>query len=260
MRGVLQQIVNQKRIEVAERSLVIPETALKAADLMRRTPFSMIEAIKNGSGVIAEFKRASPSKGVIRENADPEQIALAYADAGASGISVLTDEKYFKGSEEDLRKVRSVLDKPVLRKDFIIDPYQVYEAKSIGADCILLIASILTSDQISSLHSLAEDLGLEVLVEIHEEVELDKLSGREKLVGINNRNLDTFQVDIENSIRLAGKLPNVVRIAESGLGKKSNLKELVSAGFDGFLVGESFMKENDPGAACKKFINQLEQQ
>lgn len=257
MRGVLQQIVDHKKLEVAERQALTPESVLrKKIDLTNKSR-SMKEAILRGSGVIAEFKRASPSKGMIRENANPQEIAQAYQQAGASAVSVLTDNHFFRGTEDDLRLVRSSVELPILRKDFTIHPYQLVEAKAIGADCILLIAAILTKEQLYDLHAKAVDLGLEVLVEIHDEIELEKLSGREALVGINNRNLDTFEVDIANSIRLAGLLPDAVRIAESGLGNDSNIKDLVAAGFHGFLIGESFMKEEDPGKACRDFIKQI---
>jgi indole-3-glycerol phosphate synthase len=257
MRGILDQIVRQKAAEIAERKLAVPLAVLKEKNQLAREPLSLSSSILNGSGVIAEFKRASPSKGIIRSNANASEIARAYVNAGASGVSVLTDKSFFKGSEEDLMNSRAVIDKPILRKDFTIDVYQVYEAKSIGADCILLIAAILSKEQLRELHSLAEGLGLEILVEIHEERELDKLPSGAKLIGINNRNLDTFKVDIANSIRLAGQLPDVVRVAESGLGNNSNLQELRAAGFHGFLVGESFMREPDPGSACRSFIHQL---
>lgn len=257
MRGVLQKIVTQKQLEVAQRKKLLPVEKILADESMKRVPFSMQQAIIDGSGVIAEFKRASPSKGTIRQNADPSEICRSYAHAGASAISVLTDAEFFRGSEIDLEAVRKAVSIPILRKDFTIDPYQVYEAKHIGADCILLIAAILSGEKLDELHQVAEDIGLSILVEVHEEKELDKLSGREKLVGINNRNLDTFEVDIENSIRLAAQLPDVIRIAESGLGSSSNINELLNAGFHGFLVGESFMKEADPGLACKEFVSQV---
>lgn len=254
MRGVLQKIVSQKQKEVAERRQRLPLESMSVDSAMQRTSFSMRSFILNGSGVIAEFKRASPSKGSIRENAEPALITSAYENAGSSAASVLTDNLFFKGSEDDLKAARDAISLPILRKDFTIDPYQVIETKFIGADCILLIAAILTNDEIRTLHALAEDNGLEVLVEVHEERELDKLSGREKLIGINNRNLDTFEVDIENSLRLAAQLPDIVKIAESGLGSESNLDLLLEAGFNGFLVGESFMKEPDPGQACADFV------
>ena len=257
MRGVLNTIIAHKKNEVRQRKSIVPMADLLANRMLQRQGLSMRASILGGSGVIAEFKRASPSKGVIREGAVPREIASLYARAGASGISVLTDSRFFMGSDQDLQEIRAAVELPVLRKDFIIDPYQVFEAKAMGADCILLIASVLKKAAVHALHRQAEDLGLEVLVEIHEEQELDKLSGDEKLIGINNRNLDTFEVDIQNSIRLAGSLPEAVKIAESGLGNQSDLKQLREAGFKGFLVGESFMKADDPGMACSSFIAQL---
>lgn len=260
MRGVLDKIVRAKLEEVATLKSINSLASLKKKSQLKETSRSLKTSILKGSGVIAEFKRASPSKGQIRANADPKEIALGYELAGASAISVLTDNAFFQGSVDDLIQVKQTVELPVLRKDFTIDPYQIYEAKIMGADCILLIAAILSKQQIADYLSIAYDLGLEAIIEIHDSVELEKLSGKEEIVGVNNRNLDTFEVDISNSIMLSEKLNSQVKIAESGLDSGSNLSALQKAGFNGFLVGESFMKEEDPGAACHNFIKNIKEE
>ena len=260
MRGVLDKIVRAKLEEVATLKTINSLASLKKNSQLKETSRSLKTSILKGSGVIAEFKRASPSKGQIRANADPKEIALGYELAGASAISVLTDNAFFQGSVDDLIQVKQTVELPVLRKDFTIDPYQIYEAKIMGADCILLIAAILSKQQIADYLSIAFDLGLEAIIEIHDSVELEKLSGKEEIVGVNNRNLDTFEVDISNSIMLSEKLNSQVKIAESGLDSGSNLSALQKAGFNGFLVGESFMKEEDPGAACHNFIKNIKEE
>lgn len=260
MRGVLDKIVQAKLEEVATLKSINSLASLKKKSQLKETSRSLKTSILKGSGVIAEFKRASPSKGQIRANADPKEIALGYELAGASAISVLTDNAFFQGSVDDLIQVKQTVELPVLRKDFTIDPYQIYEAKIMGADCILLIAAILSKQQIADYLSIAFDLGLEAIIEIHDSVELEKLSGKEEIVGVNNRNLDTFEVDISNSIMLSEKLNSQVKIAESGLDSGSNLSALQKAGFNGFLVGESFMKEEDPGAACHNFIKNIKEE
>ena len=257
MRGVLNDIVENKRTEIAQRREQLGIQALMQNPQAKVASKSMKQAILDGSGLIAEFKRASPSKGVIKHDADCFAIPQAYELSGASAVSVLTDTKFFSGSDDDLICARSAINIPILRKDFIIDPYQVYESKAIGADCILLIAAILNKNELSNLYTIAIDCGLDVLVEIHDAKELDKLTGIEEIIGINNRNLDSFEVDIENSLRLAAMLPEAIKIAESGLGSGSNLKRLKDAGFHGFLVGESFMKEADPGLASRLFVEQI---
>jgi len=257
MKGILQKIVATKNSEVSLLKSRVSAREIMASATYARSTYSMKNAIAQGAGIIAEFKRASPSKGSIRQEASVARITRDYMNAGASGISVLTDMPYFKGSAEDLIEARSAVSIPILRKEFIIDPIQIYESKAIGADCILLIAAILSSDEIKEFNQIASDTGLDVLVEVHNEAELDKLSGKEELIGINNRNLDTFEVDIENSIRLASQLPEAVKIAESGLGNNDNIEALIKAGFNGFLIGESFMKAADPGIACANFVQKV---
>jgi indole-3-glycerol phosphate synthase len=217
----------------------------------------MAAAILNGSGVIAEFKRASPSKGLINAGADVINITKQYQKAGVSAISVLTDSHFFSALPDDLPTARANVDIPILRKDFTIDLYQIYQAKIMGADCILLIAAILSADEIKEFVNFSNDLGLDSIIEVHSLADLDKLSGNEKIIGVNNRNLDTFEVNNETSLQLAKQLGDVIKITESGLSAGSNLKALVNAGYNGFLVGESFMKEIDPGKACRSFVEEI---
>lgn len=211
------------------------------------------------SGIIAEFKRRSPSRPQINLMADVLSVTQGYERAGASALSVLTDEKFFGGSDRHIQKIRSEITVPILRKDFTIDRYQIREAKSIGADLILLIAAILTPEQTQAFTTEAHDLGLEVLLEVHEAADLDHLKAPVDLVGINNRNLRTFEVDLQHSIALADRLPrNLPRISESGLSDPKTVIQLREKGFDGFLMGEHFMKQEDPAAACQHFIAQIQ--
>jgi len=209
------------------------------------------------TGIIAEFKRRSPSKGPINENADVVDVTQEYVRGGASGLSVLTDERFFGGSIEDMDKARqnSV---PILRKDFMIDEYQLLEAKAFGADVILLIAACLTPVEVKRLAVFARSLGLEVLLEIHNEEELGHICEETELVGVNNRDLKTFTVDVERSIRLLGKIPpEKIIIAESGISRVDTIVHLRKSGFHGFLIGENFMKEKNPGLAFQDFAAHL---
>ncbi|MEM6298279.1 MAG: indole-3-glycerol phosphate synthase TrpC [Bacteroidota bacterium] len=260
MLDILQKIAAHKVKEVAEREKSVSLTQLSKSSLFSRTPTSLSERIRTSkhSGVIAEFKRRSPSKPNINLTASPATVAEGYQNAGAAGMSVLTDETFFGGSSKDLLAVRETVSLPLLRKDFTISSYQIAEAKAIGADVILLIAAILTHEQTEEFTRVAHDHGLEVLLEIHEENDLAHLKANVDLVGINNRNLRTFKVDIEHSIRLQEKLPKgLPKISESGLSDPKVVQQLQTAGFDGFLIGESFMKHDDPGAACQQFIQTL---
>ena len=259
MQGILEKIVVNKKEEILQFKKVNPLENLVKDYRIKNNSLSMKLSITEGSGVIAEFKRASPSKGTINASAEAGKITREYQDAGVSAISVLTDQHFFQAQADDLSVAKANVDLPILRKDFTIDIYQIYQAKVMGADCILLIAAILSGDEIKHFISVANDLGLDTIVEIHNLSELDKLSGIEPIIGVNNRNLDTFEVDINTSLQLARQLGEVVKITESGLGLDSNLEALVQAGFQGFLVGESFMKTKDPGAACKKFVEQINQ-
>ena len=256
--NILDEIIENKRKEVELRKELRSESVLQNSQFFERDTLSLKKFLldKSRTGIIAEFKRRSPSKGLINSEADVVDVTSAYAKYGASGISVLTDEKFFGGSSEDLQKAR-VNEVPILRKDFMIDSYQVVEAKSIGADVILLIAACLTPAEVRSLASHAHSLKMEVLLEIHDESELDHITDGIELVGINNRNLKTFSVDLEQSVRLAEKLGNKIRIAESGINDIDNIRYLRRYGFNGFLIGENFMKERDPGAAFSEFAKKI---
>jgi len=254
MISILEKIVKQKEKEVAGFKELISFKQLLKNNLLDRQPISLESALKNGSGVIAEFKRASPSKGIIRENADVMAITSGYEQAGASAISVLTDEEFFKAKTNDLPQARQSVNIPILRKEFIIDEYQIFQAKILGADAILLIAAILTKEKISKLLQQAHALGLEAIIEVHNELELDKLSGNERIIGVNNRNLDTFEVNIETSLNLASQLGSVVLVTESGLNLDTDISSLIKVGYKGFLVGESFMKRESPSDSCKEFV------
>lgn len=257
--NILEKIIAHKRVEVAQRKRDVPVDLLEQHGLFKKSALSLKRSLKDETkiGIIAEFKRASPSKGVINNEADVKKVTQAYAQYGASGISVLTDENFFKGSLDDLSKAVSV-EVPVLRKDFMIDDYQLVEAKAYGASVILLIAACLSPTEVKSLARTANALGLEVLLELHDESELGHICDDVDIVGINNRNLKTFSVDLEQSIRLAEKIgASFVKIAESGISSAENTHYLKQHGFDGFLIGEYFMKEHDPGAAFKNFVTAL---
>ena len=257
--NILEKIVAQKKKEVAQRKQAMPAAALEKHGLFKKLPYSLKQCLKDESktGIIAEFKRASPSKGIINNQASVEAVTAAYANYGASGISVLTDESFFGGSLNDLQTA-SILEVPVLRKDFMIDAYQVTEAKAYGASVILLIAACLSPAEVKALAAAAKDLGLEVLLELHDESELDHVCDGVDIVGINNRNLKTFSVDLEQSVKLAEKIgASYLKIAESGISSPGSIRYLKQHGFDGFLIGEHFMKESEPGAAFRNFVNEL---
>ena len=257
---ILDEIVIHKKKVVAERLISNPIKELEKSIYFKAEKVSLKEYIlrEDKSGIIAEFKRQSPSKGIINGTAKVKDVTTGYAAAGASALSILTDTKFFGGKNEDVTNGRKFNTCPILRKDFIIDEYQIIEAKSIGADVILLIAAILTKEEIKHFAQFAFNLGLEVLLEIHTQEELLKYDSIIQLVGINNRNLKTFEVDFKNSIKLSQQLPaETVKIAESGISNIDNIIELKNKGFDGFLIGENFMKTNNPGLACKEFIEQI---
>lgn len=258
---ILDEINTNKRREIAESKSKIAVDDLKKSPFFARTCNSLKAALgqPGASGIIAEFKTKSPSKGIINEEAEASEVTAAYVAAGVCGLSVLTDRNYFGGSFENLAKARFTNPRtPILRKDFMLDPYQVYEAKAHGADLILLIAASLSKDEMLHLTELAKELGMEVLVEVHTEEELEKLNPLVDLVGVNNRNLKTFEVDIETSVRLGKLLPaDMIRISESGLSSVENIRYLRQHGFSGFLMGENFMKTDNPGQACIDFIKNL---
>lgn len=258
---ILDEINANKRLEIADAKRKFSLETLKSTPLFSRAIHSLKGALREpgASGIIAEFKTESPSKGVINKKAEVRSVTSGYVAAGVSGLSVLTDKRFFGGSLNDLEHARKANPlTPVLRKDFILDPYQIYEAKAYGADLILLIAASLTKDEMLKLAGTAKELGLEVLAEFHTEEELGKLNPYVDIVGVNNRDLKTFQVDVEISVRLGRLLPaNAVRISESGLSAAKDIHYLRNAGFEGFLMGENFMKTADPARACKEFIEQL---
>jgi len=257
---ILDKIINYKREEVSKLSIRKPFNELEKSPYFQRECLSLKSHIlqKDKNGIIAEFKRKSPSKGLINEFANLEKTTKGYLQAGASALSILTDTHFFGGTNEDVTSVRRLNLGPILRKDFTISEYQIIEAKSIGADAILLIAAVLTQKEIKQFTTLAQNLGLEVLLEVHTQEELDKYIPEISLVGINNRNLKSFKVDFDNSIRLVAQLPlETVKIAESGISDYKNIIELKQHGFDGFLIGENFMKTSNPAQACKKFIENI---
>lgn len=256
--NILEQIVANKLVEVATNKIQHPVAALKTSAYFNRSGYSLKSKLNREAGIIAEFKRKSPSKGIIREEANSKEITLSYAAHGASACSILTDKNYFEGDNEDLIQSRPFLNIPVLRKDFMLDPYQIIEAKSIGADLILLIAECLTKSQIKEFTQQAHDLGLEVLMELHDSSELDKWNPAIDLIGINNRDLRNFHTGIEKSIEIAPHLPvESIWISESGLKGKEELQTLMAVGYRGFLIGETIMRATDPGKLCGEFVNGL---
>lgn len=256
--NILDKIIDQKKQEVADAKKKISLTQLKDAALFYRKTFSLKESVKSGRGIIAEFKRQSPSKGIINDNADVLEVTKSYERFGASGISILTDSEFFGGKLEDILKVRNEISIPILRKDFMIDDYQFYEAKANGADVILLIASCLSPNQVQEFTQLSHELGLEVLLEIHTEEELKHFNKNIDLVGINNRNLKDFKVDLQHSVNLKNLLPKeVLAVAESGIYSVEDFRFLKEKGFDGFLMGEYFMRNENPGIAFEKFISNV---
>lgn len=257
---ILDQIIADKHKEVTLKKSLIPETQLEASILFDRKVYSLSQNLKNSpTGIIAEHKRRSPSKAVINTSYSVEDVVRSYEIAGASGISVLTDGKYFGGSLDDLVLARASVSLPLLRKEFIIDTYQILEAKAYGADVILLIAAVLSRVEIKTLSEFAQQIGLEVLLEVHNEAELEKsLMPSLNMIGVNNRNLKTFEVNLDYSKTLADQIPDdFVKISESGISTATAVKDLRNYGYQGFLIGENFMKSNDLGNRTKNFINQL---
>ncbi len=258
----LDKIVARKREEVAEAKAAMPIEAVKASMANAPAPQPFAQSIMGRNGIISEFKRRSPSKGLIHKgDISPKEVVPGYCAAGVSAISCLTDKDFFGGSLADLREAVAAANQfgvPVLRKDFVIDEYQVYEARANGASAILLIAAILTRDECRHLALTAKELGMEVLLELHNEDEVGYVSEGVTVAGINNRDLRTFNVDLEHSIRVSHLLPKgLPRISESGIGGVEDMRHLRAAGFDGFLVGECFMREANPGEACKALCAEL---
>ncbi len=259
MKDILSEIIANKRFEVDLQKQSISLEQLQNSLETTVKQRSLKEALKSSSsGIIAEFKRRSPSKGWINRKAQAEDIVPGYANAGASAVSILTDEKFFGGNLKDIKDARPLIDIPILRKDFIVDEYQLYQAKIIGADAVLLIAAALKKEELHALAAKAHELGLEVLLEIHSVEELKYINANMDVIGINNRNLGTFFTDVENSFRLAEQLPSdAVLVSESGISDPATVKRLQKAGFKGFLIGENFMKTDNPELALKSFIEVL---
>lgn len=263
MSNILDTIVAQKKKEVAEAKRTISYKALENNSLFGVKTYSMTEFIRDESksGIIAEYKRKSPSKGIINDVSKVEDVAKGYAKAGASGMSVLTDQEFFGGTKEDLITARAAHNIPLLRKDFMIDEYQIVEAKAMGADIILLIAACLSTQEVKHLGAFAHSLDMEVLLEVHNEDELNSsINEYVDLLGVNNRDLKRFKTDIQISKDLADKIPkDFVKISESGIHDTDKIMELKTYGYEGFLIGENFMKTNDPGKAAQEFISKLKQ-
>jgi len=256
--NILDKIVANKRLEVNKRKQEITINELELSAHFTRDIISLKEYLLSPerTGIIAEYKRKSPSKGIINDRATVKEVTEAYAQS-ASGISVLTDEEFFGGRIADLQAARHNTI-PILRKDFMIDEFQIIEARAIGADVILLIAACLTKTEVKSFATLAKSLGLEVLLEVHNEEELEHICDAVDFVGVNNRNLKTFEVNIETSLSLITKIPSdKLAIAESGISQTDSIVTLRKAGFKGFLIGENFMKETDPTIAFAGFVKEL---
>ncbi len=282
MKDILVNIVDHKKVELAEQKAVvsIDELARKCGDAMARASVadvvgqatasaadgpaagvlvSMRESLAGSPyGIIAEFKRRSPSKDWIKQEGRADIIPPSYEAAGASALSILTDEYFFGGTLQDVRTARSLVKLPILRKDFIIDEYQLYQARLAGANAVLLIAACLSRKQCAALAAKAHELGLETLLEVHQEPELEYVGDNIDMVGVNNRNLGSFHTDVETSFRLAEKLPkDMLLVSESGISRPETVLQLRQAGYRGFLIGENFMKTPDPGLALQEFIRQL---
>lgn len=268
MKDILQHIIENKRVEVERQKQAVSLSMLLALGYERidRPTVSMRASLEtSSSGIIAEFKRKSPSKGWLHPGAAIRDVIPAYESAGAAACSVLTDGEFFGGSLGDLQTARSLVRLPLLRKDFIIDAYQIYQARVMGADAILLIAAVLTPGECEELAGLAHSLGLEVLLEIHIEKELEHLNRDVDMLGVNNRNLGSFHTDVENSFRLAERMREVgeqkglspLLISESGLKDAAMLKKLRAAGFRGFLIGETFMRGEQPDDVLRELINDI---
>lgn len=257
--NILEQIVEHKKKEVAQQKAVVSIQALEKGRFFERPTLSLCKSIlsEKKTGIIAEYKRKSPSKGVINNSDSVEAVTKAYAAYGASGISVLTDYHFFGGSLDDLISARDN-GVPLLRKDFMIDEYQLVEARAYGADVILLIAACLSPQRVKELAQEAKKLQLEVLLELHDETELGHICDAVDLVGVNNRNLKTFEVNLEHSVRLAEKIDDkFIKVAESGINDVKSINYLKQYGFKGFLIGEYFMKQQSPMQAFKNFVYEL---
>jgi indole-3-glycerol phosphate synthase len=258
--NILDKIIIDKKREVVLKKSIIPVSQLEASVFFGKDILSLSQNLRDSNtGIIAEYKRRSPSRSVINQNFTVEEVVKGYETAGACGISVLTDGKYFGGSLDDLLLARASVHLPLLRKEFIVDEYQILEAKAHGADLILLIAAVLSRDEIKSLSKFAKNLGLEVLLEVHNLEELEKsIMPTLDMIGVNNRNLKTFEVSLDFSKELASKIPNdFVKISESGISSIEAINELKPYGYRGFLIGENFMKTDNAGKAATEFISNI---
>lgn len=262
-KDILDEIIAHKRIKIAAQEQNVPisflEDLLEKNDDMAKVHSMKASLAASATGIIAEFKRRSPSKDWINRDADAKVIPASYQQAGASALSILTDEHFFGGGLRDIRAARPTVSLPILRKDFIISRYQLLQAKAAQADAVLLIAAALSKEGCSTLACEAHKLGLEVLLEMHHEGELDYVNEHVDMAGINNRNLGTFHTDVENSFRMAEKLPaDILKVSESGISNPQTVKLLRQEGFRGFLIGETFMKTANPGNTLSTFIKELE--
>jgi indole-3-glycerol phosphate synthase len=259
VKNILEEIIAVKERQVELERSEMPVSELENSSLFERKTLSLVASLtdKRKTGIIAEFKRKSPSKGIINDKASVDDVTKAYTVNGASGLSVLTDKAFFGGSNDDLGVARNNA-LPILRKDFVVDEYQLLQAKAIGADVILLIAACLSPERVKRYASFAKRIGLEVLLEIHSEAELGHTCDEVDMIGVNNRDLKTFKVDIDTSLKLINKIPtNKIAITESGISDIETIVSLKEAGFRGFLIGETFMKEADPAIAFADFIRKL---
>ncbi|TVZ56897.1 indole-3-glycerol phosphate synthase [Lutibacter sp. Hel_I_33_5] len=259
---ILDKIIAFKKKEITKIKTEVPVKKLVESPKFKRTPLSLKKSLLEvgSTGIIAEFKRQSPSKGIINDKATITDVTNGYLDANVAAQSILTDTSFFGGTMADLMEARIInQQKPILRKDFVVDGFQIVEAKAIGADVILLIATCLTAQELKNYGQLATDLGMEVLYEVHTKEDLDKINDLDgKIIGINNRNLKTFKVDLEHSIALANQIPDTcVKVSESGISDPKIITGLKEFGFHGFLIGENFMKTDNPGEACQEFISQI---
>jgi indole-3-glycerol phosphate synthase len=261
--NILEQIAAHKLKEVAERKSIVPVKLLERSIYFETTPVSFKKYLQRPdlNGIIAEFKRKSPSLGMINPHASVEKTTIGYMQAGASALSVLTDQHFFGGKNEDLTMARKYNFCPILRKDFILDEYQIVEAKSIGADVILLIAGMLETEKLNKLATFARSLGLEILLEVHDREELERtMSDAVDVIGVNNRNLKDFTVSTQTSKDLSALIPDTfIKVSESGIGQPETVQELRTYGYQGFLMGEAFMKTSRPEKACAAFIQALKQ-
>lgn len=260
MNNILEKIVKERKNTIKKLKRIVAEEHWKMMPLFQKECFSLKKTLldKTGTGIIAEFKRASPSKGIINDEADVFDVVLEYENYGAAGLSVLTEPAFFNGNNDDILSIAEVVTTPILRKDFIVDEYQLAETKALGADVVLLIAAVLTKLETERFAKVAHKYGMEVILEIHNEMELDWISDEIDIVGVNNRDLKTFTVDINTSIKLSNKIPSdKMKISESGIEDAATIRLLEEHGFKGFLIGEKFMKEKDPGEAFRIFVEKL---